>query len=282
MILCSCFKCCLGADQPILLSLIFKPVTRTFSRCGWEPLFIRAIVVHDVVVSDRFQLADLVGRKTLEFRAIPPFTLCVFACIHIVAGDLARVHAKTLERRNKGWCTPVKSNLAPLRCPLAAVPQACVDAHSLAVGEGHTKVLTVFEHANRGGVHIESAKWGGNHSCIWVPLDIAMLQDTLTILKRSTIVLSLRRNPKLLHLVWYSYVICRSWTVSLFCILSLEVAGSHAVSCKNASSWMFCILWSPSCRSWLFSQRMQSKSVKKMCKWQFGVGISLSISRAMT
>jgi hypothetical protein len=61
-----------------------------------------------------------------------------------------------LERCGEGRCVPVQGCISTVSGPRATVPQTCVDAHSLAVGEWYSKVFVVFEDADGGSVHIES------------------------------------------------------------------------------------------------------------------------------
>lgn len=132
----------------------FIPVASTLGRYILRPLSVGTVIIHHIFVPDVLELANLVGIQVLVGPFVPPL-VAVLASVD-VATDFARVHTEALERRNEGRCVPVEWYFATVSGPCAPVPQTCVDAHSLAVGEGDSQVFVVLEDPNGGRVHVES------------------------------------------------------------------------------------------------------------------------------
>lgn len=112
-----------------------------------------------MLLADIFQLGNLVSIQVVVFGSLIPFPIV------LAGGDatsnVAGVHAETLERCNEGSCVPIEAYFPTVCSPLAAVPQAGIDAHPLTVGVWHSKVFIVLVDSNWGGVHIESGEEQG-------------------------------------------------------------------------------------------------------------------------
>lgn len=138
---------------------LFVPVACTLDRCSCSSLPVGTVIVYYMLAADIFELTNLVCVQVFVIGSVPPL-IAVLASIDITT-DFAGVETEALERCNEGSCVPIQAYLSTVGGPSATVPQTCIDAHSLAVGEWHSHIFAVLEDANGGSVHVESGEREG-------------------------------------------------------------------------------------------------------------------------